>query len=1044
MSERILKALMQLFAIVARPDSDPQERRQVVESFLKEQLTKLLVNSYLKFYDDYYDDYRSKIRTPKDLAKRSVRVLIICAAINEELTQRQKMVVVIRLLEFIKAEGIISDLELEFVSTVADSFHIPMDEYRNLETFVLTAKQTIPQNEKILIIDANKEFYHSQVKHLQVDGLRGQIFVLFISSANMYIFLINKENELYLNGQLLNPAKIHFLNTGSSIRNSKIKPIYYGDIVSTYNIDKQKVKTVFEVSNLEYFFKNGKNGLHKMSFIERAGKLVGIMGASGAGKTTLLNVLNGSTVPTFGEVLINGINIHIEKEKIKGVIGYVSQDDLLMEDLTVFENLYFNAKLCFDNYNEFRINRIVLKLLKSLGLYEIKDMKVGSALNKNISGGQRKRLNIALELIREPAVLFLDEPTSGLSSRDSEHIMDLLKELALKGKLIFVVIHQPSSNIFKMFDRLIVLDQGGYLIYNGDPVDSIMYFKSRVQQADWSESECSLCGNVNPEQIFNIVESRVHDEYGNLTQTRKISPQEWNEMYIEYSSQIDNKKSMLVKKIPEITFRIPHKLRQFSIFVKRDILSKLANTQYILINLLEAPILAFLLSFIIKFFNVDANSETGYTFFENSNLPVYIFMSVIVSLFVGLTVSAEEIIKDRKILKREKFLNLSKGSYLMSKVAILFSLSAFQAISFVLVGNFVMEIQGMYWQYWLVLFSTWCCANMMGLNISDGFKTSVTIYILIPFLIIPQIILSGVLVSYDKLNPRISSPSSIPFYGEIITARWSYEALAVYTFKDNAYEKLFYELDKEMSIANFKKDFWIPKLDEKLTSVERNLHLPEKKSQVLADLLLLRNELKKEMSTKTSQRFKAIDSLYIDKINENTFAATRYYLEALKLFYRKHYNIANRKKDLYVSKREETKDGKETFKRLRLDNHNKKLEDFVLNSAEANKIVEYKSHLYQKVDPIFNDPESNFLKAHFYAPQKLIAGKSFDTFWVNIFVLWTQTLTLYISLYFGWLQKLLNFFEEFNFNRKQKKQISQRKKNRKRTLAALFKTRKKK
>ena len=136
----------------------------------------------------------------------------------------------------------------------------------------------------------------------------------------------------------------------------------------------------------------------------------------------------------------------------------------------------------------------------------------------------RKRLNIALELIREPAVLFLDEPTSGLSSRDSENILDLLKELTFKGKLVFVVIHQPSSDIFKMFDRLLILDTGGYLIYNGNPIDSIMYFKSRVQAADWNESECPTCGNVNPEQVFNIVETNVLDEFGKLTHTRRISP----------------------------------------------------------------------------------------------------------------------------------------------------------------------------------------------------------------------------------------------------------------------------------------------------------------------------------------------------------------------------------------------------------------------------------------------------------------------------------------------------------------------------------------
>src|SRR5690606_30368262 len=116
--------------------------------------------------------------------------------------------------------------------------------------------------------------------------------------------------------------------------------------------------------------------------------------------------------------------------------------------------------------------------LGSLGLADKKDLKVGSPLNKVISGGQRKRLNIALELVREPSVLFLDEPTSGLSSKDSENIIDLLRELTLKGKLIFTVIHQPSSDIFKMFDKVAILDQGGYLVYFGNPVESVIHFKT--------------------------------------------------------------------------------------------------------------------------------------------------------------------------------------------------------------------------------------------------------------------------------------------------------------------------------------------------------------------------------------------------------------------------------------------------------------------------------------------------------------------------------------------------------------------------------------
>src|SRR5690606_15110553 len=115
-----------------------------------------------------------------------------------------------------------------------------------------------------------------------------------------------------------------------------------------------------------------------------------------------------------------------------------------------------------------------------------------------------KRLNIGLELLREPSVLYVDEPTSGLSSRDSENIMDLLKELSLKGKMVFVVIHQPSSDIFKMFDKLAIMDVGGYQIFYGNPVEAVVYFKRIIDTVDKEQGSCLECGNVNPEQIFNI------------------------------------------------------------------------------------------------------------------------------------------------------------------------------------------------------------------------------------------------------------------------------------------------------------------------------------------------------------------------------------------------------------------------------------------------------------------------------------------------------------------------------------------------------------
>ena len=1012
MSEKILETLMQLFAIIAKPNSNAKERRDVVEAFLKRLLNQELVNKYLSTYDEKFDEARKKLEKSTEERREgaiAIRIRKLCKEINEQgqLDQEQRIVVVIQVLEFCKSGGQeVSQLELGFISTLAEGLNITTDEYFLIEGFVLNSFLNIPPTSNLLIINGIKNFDHKEAKHAYRDLLKGHIWIIYITSVNKYFVRFVGSGELSMNGQLLQEDKVYPFSQGSSIKGYKITPIYYWDVTMQFlKEDFKASRVVYEVNNLEFRFKSGTVGIHHMSFKEESGRMVGIMGASGAGKSTLLGVLNGICDPFDGEVLINGISIHREKEKIKGLIGFVSQDDLLIEELTVFENLYFNAKLCFDNLTEDEIVAKVDSVLKNLGLHEIRNIQVGNPLNKKISGGQRKRLNISLELIREPAIMFLDEPTSGLSSRDSENILDLLKELARKGKLLFIVIHQPSSEIFKMFDKLIILDTGGYLIYNGNPVDSIEYFKRKIEQANYNESECYVCGNVNPEQIFNIVETKVFTESGHPTETRRISPADWSNLYKQEKKEDKREPG---GPIPEINFKTPNRFKQFVVFAKRDILSKVADTQYMLITLLEAPVLAFFLAFLIRYFD-ESVKNPHYTLFNNSNLPIYIFMSVIVAIFMGLTVSAEEIIKDRKILKREAFLNLSWNSYLLSKVFVQFAISAIQAFTFVLVGNGITEIKGMMFEYWLVLFSCWAGANMLGLVISDSFKAVVTIYILIPFLVIPQIILSGVLVKFEKLNPDISSPVSIPVYGEFITARWGYEALAVNQFINNNYEKFFYPYEKEMSKASFKKDYWNVEVKGSLDNIVNDLEKGVKSNEFKDDLLLVSNEIRKQLALTPEIKFPYSDQITPDKITPEVAAAAVTYVETIRKIYVNLYNDASNRKELVKSKM--AGDNLQNFLKLRDTYFNKSLEEFVKDKNETTKTIIYKGELIQKLDPIFMDSKNKLILAHFYAPEKQIFGMIVDTYIVNVIVLWIMTLILYLILYFRLLKKLLDFLE---------------------------------
>src|SRR5690606_15341829 len=221
----------------------------------------------------------------------------------------------------------------------------------------------------------------------------GSLLFMRVRSVDMYYTKYLGEESNVLNGFIMQPNRAYLFSHGSTIKTQHGDALYYSDLVANFNEELKTTKLSFNANIEELKFPNGAIGLRNVVISEGPGKLIGIMGASGAGKTTLLNVLAGLVKPTKGNILINGFDIHTEKDKIQGVIGYVSQDDLLIEELTVYQNLYYNAKLCFANMSEEELNARVMGVLQNLGLDQRKDLRVGNVLEKTISGGQHKRLN---------------------------------------------------------------------------------------------------------------------------------------------------------------------------------------------------------------------------------------------------------------------------------------------------------------------------------------------------------------------------------------------------------------------------------------------------------------------------------------------------------------------------------------------------------------------------------------------------------------------------------------------------------------------------
>lgn len=996
MSEEILKALMQLFAIIAKQDNGFIENHEkYVYEFLTSQLSVDRVNEYLLIYHNFLNESKIEIDStePKRTSmKDSVRTLAICKKINKTLAQKQKYIVLMRLLEFFRSDVHQSANRVAIVETVSDVFKIDKEEFGILRSFINSSESDINPSELLIGDESLKDKVNCRY-FVDYHDFHGLCRFILLKSANFIILKYHGDVEIHLNGIVIKSEKIYLFPAGSSLRLPK-GSVYYSNIQSKFIEEANFEKFSFYTHIKEHRFKNGTKALNELKIMEESGNLIGVMGASGSGKTTLLTILSGQEKPSNGVVYINDKEIFANKEEVSGLIGYVPQDDLLIEDLTVYQNLYYNAKLCFKDIPEGELKLKLSRVLISLGLDEIKNIKVGSPLNKKISGGQRKRLNIALELIREPAILFLDEPTSGLSSRDSENVMDLLKELSLRGKLIFVVIHQPSSDIYKMFDKMFILDTGGYPTFYGNPIEGIMYFKKATNQINSEVGECYTCGSVNPETIFNLIELKEIDEFGNYTDVRKMSSSKFYDHYRELflKNTNDNKITGKLKN----SLALPAKYIQAKIFLTRDLLSKLANAQYILINLLEVPVLAVFLSLIIRYIDKSKNGE--YTYYHNYNIPAYFFMSIIVALLVGLTVSAEEIYKDQKILKREKILNLSRFSYLISKVVMLFTLSLVQTIMFVTIGCLILKIHFNVFHFSLMLFSIFCFANLFGLILSSTFNSPVTIYIIIPLIIIPQMILGGAMFSFSKLSTIFGGGHKVPYVSNVMVSRWAYEGIMVDMFVNNKFERDMYKFDKNESILNYKVVYFVPKLEE-LLDLSDSVKINSDNLELIKSELVKDNTFIKEIGFK-------ID-LPDFGVKKNIIA----YLNEIKHFYIAKFVTITNLKESYKEQFIKKLGGQDRYDELKMQVCNGRLEEIVTESFEKEKILVEDNELKQIIDPIFKDTKSlnkvASFDAHLFAANKNLFGREIPTYMFNLIVIWFLNLIAFIVLYTDALKKII-------------------------------------
>ncbi len=555
------------------------------------------------------------------------------------------------------------------------------------------------------------------LKHHSVSKLHARIEP---SGTDWLIEDLSSTNGTFVNGQAIDKRTSLKLNDVILIADTKL--VFKGDRLSyssfTYGLGIDAIKLTKNVKEKRGLFKRigTKTLIDNVNISIKPGELVALVGGSGAGKSTLMDCLNGFRRATGGQVLVNGDDFYANYKAYKSILGYVPQQDIVYDTLTVEEMLDYAAMLRMpaDTTTEERRAQ-VKKIIKSVELEGRESLPI-----KNLSGGQKKRVSIAVELLAEPKLFFLDEPTSGLDPGMERNIMYLLKNLSNEGKTIILVTHAMAN--LMLCDKLAFMGKGGKLCYFGTPEGALAFFGVK----DFTD-------------IFNMINTES---------------EEWQRRFINSNYYIYHK-SLQSKSAESKEAKGSRKasiIKQLLILVRRYSRITLSDRQRFFMLLFQAPFIGFLIGIVSK--------SDSFEVFEPSRQVL--FTLACSAIWIGVLNSIQEICKERTVLKREASVNLRLFPYVVSKILVLGVLSLLQSILLVVVvsrfvtfpdksftGSMLLDVTAM---TYLVAMA----ATAMGLLFSAFVTNSDRAMGIAPLLLIPQILFSGVLFKLDGVTKWIS------------------------------------------------------------------------------------------------------------------------------------------------------------------------------------------------------------------------------------------------------------------------------------------------
>jgi len=815
----------------------------------------------------------------------------------------------------------------------------------------------------------------------QAEGFTGHILVMFIDEIKSYVVRCMARTEQFFDQDSQQQCRFRLLEPGNELCLKGIPVLTYSDLKSRFLHHQEKRKLTLVADHVQYGSVKLTREVNTFTATETTGQLIGIVGNEGVGKSTLLKLLAGKLKPDSGSITINGYDLWKNKYLLKGTIGYVPEEDLLYEELTVSDNLSLTARLYYSSYSRKELDAKVNSVLSKLGILELKHMVVGNVLSKHIQPGHRRMINIALELLREPQILLVDNAISGMGMADASKVIKILHDYSFAGNLVITTISQSDRNTFRFFDKIWILDEGGRAVYNGSVKTATGYLSKHLMLA-YKDTQVA-----DPSQLLDMVNYKLPDREDNVWKRVK-EPKEWHDLYLREQALKSNGK-ITKSMLPARMLKIPNLEIQLLIFSIRNFKCKFSRVGEIIRTLFTGPATALLVALLFRL-------RTGgeYIYSQNENIPMYLFLSVVVAIFLGLVLSAGEILKEKNILEKEEYLEFSRFSYINSKILYLFPVIALQTFLYVLTGNSILGIRDILWSYWLVLFSSGCFGILLGLLFSSSVDSSDVLYKrLLPFVLALQLLLGGGIIPFERMN--LGSGKFTPLLGDLMVSRWGYEALAVQQYTGNRYQKLMYEADRKLSQASFYSFFVVPKLQETYTLCLNTTN----RDSIDHYTGLLKNEMRKMSVFTEIFPFEYLDELHNMRGNEKLAQETNDYLTYLSLSFYQQYEIQVRKKNQLQDSLEQAL-GKNVLDGLKRQFYNSGLENTVTHRNTEIPYTIIGNEIIRKTDNIFQEPSSNLGRASLFCPVKLLNGQKTATLWFNISIMWLFTAACYLLLLF--------------------------------------------